>query len=130
MDWSEIMLKEQMSFSGNLGMKFNRIDKDCVELELEIEEKHLNYVGIVHGGVLSSLMDQSMGTLVGAIKGRLGVTTHLNVNFLHAAKAGAIKTYAYPVHETFRSMTCRAEVRDSNDELCCMATGTFRLPRE
>lgn len=70
-----------------------------------------------------------MGMLVGAVKGRLGVTTHLNVNFLSPMRMGELVAAAFPLHETHRTMTLRSEVRDGAGTLGCISTATFRLPK-
>ncbi|ANS74077.1 thioesterase [Paenibacillus yonginensis] len=130
MDWTDILNRNSKTFWGFLGMELLHADAARVDLGLEVKENHLNSMGIVHGGVLSSLMDQAMGILVTAAKGGVeGVTTHLNVNFLSAMGTGKLIASAYPVHETFRTMTMRAEVRDEQGQLGCVATSTFRLPK-
>ncbi|GIP52325.1 PaaI family thioesterase [Paenibacillus vini] len=131
MDWNEIMSKEEHSFWGLLGMKLISADSSRVEIGLKAGDQHLNSMGIVHGGVLSSMMDQAMGTLVAAIrKGTQGVTTHLNVNFLSAMRKGELVASAFLLHESQRTMTLRAEVRNEEGTLACISTATFRLPRE
>lgn len=130
MDWNEIMQREEKSFWGLLGMRLISAEKDRVEIGITAGDSHLNSMGIVHGGVLSAMMDQAMGTLVAVSKdGIQGVTTHLNVNFVSPMRKGELIATAYPVHESSRSMTLKAEVRDSNDVLGCISTATFRLPR-
>lgn len=130
MEWTEILENNERSFWGLLGMKLLKADKDRVDIGITAEDKHLNSMGIVHGGVLSSLMDQAMGILVTAAKGGLqGVTTHLNVNFLAAMGKGELIASAFPIQETFRSMTLRAEIRNGEGTLGCIANATFRLPK-
>ncbi|MNW53628.1 hypothetical protein D3C74_311940 [compost metagenome] len=130
MDWSDIMKREEQSFWGLLGMRMISADNSKVEIGITAGKSHLNSMGIVHGGVLTSMMDQAMGTLVAQIKnGQQGVTTHLNVNFLSAMKPGELIATAYLQHETFRTMTLRAEVHNGEGVLACIATATFRLPR-
>lgn len=131
MEWAEIMERSNNSFWGHLGGRVLSVSKNKVEAALTIEPKHLNSVGIVHGGVLSSLMDQVMGFAVIAAKdGRQGVTTHLNVNFLAPMGLGEVFVTAYPVHETYRTLTLHAEIRNEEQVLGCIATATFRLPSE
>lgn len=130
MDWTDIMSRNESSFWGLLGLRLLSADSRRVEIGLTATEAHLNSMGIVHGGVLSSMMDQAMGTLVTAAKGgREGVTTHLNINFLSPMTRGELIVTAYPLHETYRTMTLRAEVRNSDDVLGCISTATFRLPK-
>lgn len=131
MDWTDIMSRSEKSFWGLLGLRLLSADSQRVEIGLTATESHLNSMGIVHGGVLSAMMDQAMGTLVTATKeGREGVTTHLNVNFLSPMQMGELIVTAYPLHETFRTMTLRAEVRNSEGLLGSIATATFRLPKD
>lgn len=129
-DWTDIMSRSETTFWGLLGLRLLSADNQRVEIGLTATESHLNSMGIVHGGVLSSMMDQAMGTLFTAIKeGQEGVTTHLNVNYLSPMSTGELIVTAYPLHETFRTMTLRAEVRDSEGTLGCISTATFRLPK-
>ncbi|WP_138493900.1 PaaI family thioesterase [Paenibacillus pinistramenti] len=131
MDWTDLLNRNNQTFWGFLGMELLHADAARVELGLEVKEHHLNSKGIVHGGVLSSLMDQAMGVLVSAARnGVEGVTTHLNVNFVTAMGTGRLVASAYPVHETYRTMTMRAEIRNEQGELGCVATATFRLPKQ
>ncbi|CAI2180372.1 16342_t:CDS:2 [Funneliformis geosporum] len=62
-----------------------------VTCELPIEKIHLNRVGSVHGGLLSTLVDIG-GSLAIASKGMhaTGVSTDLNVTFVNAAKEGDV----------------------------------------
>lgn len=130
MDWNEeILRRDEQSFWGLLGLRLLSADKARVELGLTAQASHLNSMGIVHGGVLSSMMDQAMGTLVAKVKGKLGVTTHLNVNFLSPMRTGELVVSAFPLHETHRTMTLRSEVRNEEGTLGCISTATFRLPK-
>lgn len=130
MDWQEILKQNEQTFWGYLGMKLLRADKERVDLKVEAGEKHLNSMGIVHGGVLSSMMDQAMGILVTAAKeGVQGVTTHLNVNFLAPMHKGELIASAFPIQETYRTMTLRAEIRNQEGTLGCIANATFRVPK-
>lgn len=140
MERSELLTKEsellalvqgKNTFWDLLGFKLISADEKRVEIGLAAGESHLNAKGIVHGGVLSSMMDQCMGTLVTLTKkGQLGVTTHLNVNFLSPMLPGELVVTAYPLHETHRTMTVRSEIHDSKGTLGCISTATFRLPRD
>ena len=50
--------------------------------------RHANGLGLVHGGMLSAFMD---GVLAGAVwrgTGKIAVTIHLSIDFLHMARVG------------------------------------------
>lgn len=130
-DWTEITSRNEKSFWGLLGLRMLSVDNSHVKLGLTVTESHLNSMGIVHGGVLSSMLDQAMGTLVTAVKnGQQGVTTNLNITFLSAMRSGELVVSAYPVHESLRSMTLRAEVHGEDGTLACIGTATFLIPRD
>ena len=50
--------------------------------------RHTNGVGIVHGGMLSAFTDGLLASAVGHGTGKLGVTIHLSIDFLHMAREG------------------------------------------
>ena len=53
------------------------------------ERRHTNVRGVVHGGVLTSFLDQFMGKLVwDALENKLAATINLSTDFLAAAKPG------------------------------------------
>ncbi|PKY27130.1 Thioesterase/thiol ester dehydrase-isomerase [Rhizophagus irregularis] len=62
-----------------------------ITCELPVEKIHLNRLGIVHGGFLSTLVDIG-GSLALSTKGMYttGVSTDLNITFLNSAKEGDI----------------------------------------
>lgn len=61
-----------------------------VVVGLRVDEQHINYVDVAHGGVLSTLADVAMSYQVHASeKPRLNVVTNsLTCNFLSGAKLG------------------------------------------
>lgn len=78
------------TFDKELKAKLVELKKGYCRYKLNISRKHLNFGGIVHGGVITSLCDIS---LAGAINHSLGddewcVTAELNVNFLYPAFLG------------------------------------------
>jgi uncharacterized protein (TIGR00369 family) len=54
-----------------------------------VEPKHLNFVDIIHGGMLTTLADQAMGmTAYRATGGKPHATIELNIQFVGAARLG------------------------------------------
>lgn len=114
-------------FWGLLGCKYLGYDGERVRLAMTAGQQHTNSMGIIHGGVLTSLMDQAMGMAALALRPQGAcVTTNLNVHFLSAMKEGELIITARVVHEGGRTLTTEAEIRDSADTLGAMATATFR----
>ncbi|MGF7048827.1 uncharacterized protein (TIGR00369 family) [Paenibacillus sp. DS2015] len=129
MDGLESMIANgKDTFWGFLGCEFISGDAKEVKIALEAKKHHLNSMGIVHGGVLTSLMDQTMGMVATAKKNIDNVvTTNLNVHFLAPMTEGRLIVTAVVLHEAGRSLTVEARVHNSEGTLGCIATGTFRV---
>ena len=50
--------------------------------------RHTNGIGLVHGGMLSAFTDGLLAGAVGFGTGKVGVTIHLSIDFLHMARQG------------------------------------------
>ena len=116
------------TFWGYLGCKMESASEEEIVVTLDAQPHHLNMMGIVHGGVLSSLMDNAMGIAVMLKRpGESTVTSNLNVHFVMPAKEGKLTVRAHIVHETRRSVTTESRITDGNGELVAISTGSFRV---
>lgn len=131
MDILDKMVEEgNERFWGFLGCRYIKGDETEVQIALTAGEHHTNSMGIIHGGVLTSLMDQAMGMVAtAAMAVDSCVTTNLNVHFLAPMKQGELMVTATVLHQAGRSLTAQAEIRDVSGTLGCMATATFRVAR-
>ncbi|MDP4097461.1 PaaI family thioesterase [Paenibacillus sp. P96] len=117
-------------FWGYLGCTFLGAENGEIRIGLQAEEHHTNSMGIIHGGVLTALMDQAMGMAATSSRQQDAcVTTNLNVHFLSAMHKGKLEVRARVIHEAGRTITTEAELRDEKGTLGCMATATFRVLR-
>lgn len=117
-------------FWGFLGCRYIKGSQSEVQIALTAGEQHTNSMGIIHGGVLTSLMDQAMGMVAtAAMDVDSCVTTNLNVHFLAPMHQGELKVTATVLHQAGRSITTQAEIHDEAGTLGCMATATFRVAR-
>ncbi len=120
--------KGQDTFWGFLGCEFISGNGQEVKIALNAEKHHTNSLGIVHGGVLTSLMDQAMGMVATAAKNvDACVTTNMNVHFVSPMKQGRLTVTAIVIHEAGRSLTTEARIHDSEGTLGCISTGSFRV---
>lgn len=116
------------SFWGFLGCEFISGNEKEVVIALDAKQQHTNSMGIIHGGVLTSLMDQAMGMVATAVKNIDScVTTNINVHFMSAMTPGRLTITAYVLHEGGRSLTAEARIHNSEGTLACMATAGFRV---
>lgn len=77
------------AFSTRNGPYFQKVGDDvAVEQAFFALARHTNGLGIVHGGMLSAFADGLLAGAVGRGSGKIGVTIHLSVDFLHMARKG------------------------------------------
>jgi uncharacterized protein (TIGR00369 family) len=81
----------------------------------------------VHGGVLSTILDEIMGWSVIYLLGKIGVTKTMTVEFRKPVQVECPLTVAGFIQETVseRQVVVSGEIYDSSDTLCARATGTF-----
>lgn len=65
-----------------------------MRLGLTVEERHTNPHGVMHGGVITSLMDEALGDVIASVRDgeetwrAPHATVDMNVSFLSNARAG------------------------------------------
>ncbi|KAF7732769.1 hypothetical protein EC973_000041 [Apophysomyces ossiformis] len=71
------------------GLRIVHSERGFVHAEFEVEKKHLNRLGSVHGGLLATVVDIG-GSLALASKGLFatGVSTDINISYLSGATEG------------------------------------------
>lgn len=58
---------------------------------LQLDERHLNQAGMVHGGTITALLDHALSTLAWEHAGKTAcVTVQLSTSFLQAARPGQL----------------------------------------
>ncbi len=71
------------------GLKIRfQTDGESVTARFRPEERHMGYHGHVHGGILASLLDETMGWAPILLHRRFCVTIELNVQYLKPAPIG------------------------------------------
>lgn len=95
---------------------------------LLVAEQHLRTHGILHGGVVATLLDTAMGRAVSTMcrADQSVVTAQLNVNFIRPAWSGESLTITGEVqHSGRQTAVARGEIRTADDVLVATGTGTF-----
>jgi uncharacterized protein (TIGR00369 family) len=118
----------ESTFWGFLGCELVSVTDNQVTISLEAQSHHMNIIGIVHGGVLSSLLDNAMGIAVMATRPEdKVVTTNLNVHFVSPLKEGKLIVTAEIVHQSRKMITTQGRVTDAEGNLSTIGTGSFRV---
>ena len=96
-------------------------------LEVDVDDRHLNAAGTVHGGMLATLVDATMSAAVrSATAQEVPATSQLTVTYLRPGKRGHLTTSA-EVSKRGDSLTvCEADVEQDGKTLV-HALATFAL---
>jgi len=96
-------------------------------LEVEVDERHLNPAGTIHGGMLATLVDTTMGAAVhSAADGEVPVTSQLSLTYLRPGKPGRLLVTARVRKRGENITVCEADVEQDGRSLV-HALATFAL---
>ena len=127
----------EIPFVNELGLELHACGGGRAELRLSAERRHLNSWGVVHGGVLMTLLDVAMAqaartsAVEAAAEGAAvpGVATiEMKTTFLRAAQ-GQLKAVGSVLCRTPTLVFCEASAFDADNDLCAHGTGTFKILR-
>lgn len=109
------------------GLQIEYEAEQC-RVTLPVQEHMLNPVGALHGGVLATALDVSMGHLIHHVTGRGGATVDMNIQYLRPVTAGKVVFEAGFLKRgrTLAFMESRATNEDG--KLVAIATATWALP--
>lgn len=123
-------LKERANQPGTYavtgGMRVAELGDGWARGELLLEERHRNPMGIVHGGVYCTLLDQVAGAAA-CTRGSRGLTVNCETRFLGIAQGDVLCGHAQAIHMGRTLVVMHAWVTDSQDTLCADGTYTFRM---
>lgn len=95
-------------------------------VRLEACESHLNVAGIVHGGVLATLLDTAMGRAVRSVTDEAAATSQLTVTYLDPARPGTLVATARITKRGSTLTIVEAEV-EQDGKAVAHALATFAL---
>ena len=121
------MTENSSGFIALVGAEAPESDDGTARLAVDVDERHLNPSGAVHGGMLATLVDATMGAAVrDAVDGQAPATSQLTMTYLRPGQAGRLFVTAR-VSKRGASLTmCEAEVEQDGETLV-HALATFAL---
>ena len=114
------------TFTAVNGLRVTSVGDGCAQGEADLTDAHLNPLGIVHGGVYCTLLDQVAGAAA-CTRGSRGLTVNCETRFLGIAQGDALCGHAQAIHMGRTLVVMHAWVTDSQDTLCADGTYTFRM---
>lgn len=116
-------------FSRLLNARITEVGDHHVVLEVPIDDRLRQQFGLVHGGVLSYLADNSLTFAAGIALGESVLTSGFTIDYLAAARDGTVvRSTATLTHGGRRKASARCEIEvvsaDGTATLCAVAMGT------
>ena len=121
------MTENDGGFTALAGVPDPTAEDGEARLEMDVDERHLNAAGTVHGGLLATLVDTTMGAAVrSATDGDVPATSQLAVTYLRPGSPGRLVVTAR-VRKRGQNLTvCEADVSQDGESLVD-ALATFAL---
>jgi uncharacterized protein (TIGR00369 family) len=128
------MQKINYGFSDNIGIDdvgFVEFEgQRCYEVALDIEQMHLNGSGILHGGVITTLLDCAMARVFFLDlreTPRAGVTLEMKTNFLKAVKSGRVRALGFMVKGGNTTCYTEATIVDEGQRVIARGSATMMV---
>jgi uncharacterized protein (TIGR00369 family) len=114
-------------FIGLVGAQDPEAGDGTARLTVEVDERHLNPAGAVHGGMLATLVDTTMGAAVrSAVDEAAAATSQLTVTYLRPGATGQLQVSARVSKQGDSLVMCEADVEQDGKTLV-HALATFAL---
>jgi uncharacterized protein (TIGR00369 family) len=121
-------------FNAVLGFRMVEWRADFARLEVTVEERHLNRSGLVHGGVLATLLDATLGYcgIFTDEPGRLrrAVTLSMTTSYVGQAKSGVLSCTARRRGGGKTVFMASGEIVEAAGNLLALGEGTYRYIAE
>ena len=124
-----ISIVNNSPYPSHMSMRLMSLELDRATVKLEICNCHLQPYGIVHGGVLSTLIDTAtFWSVFMRIPEDAGlVNIDLKLNYLQAVETGRLITEGYAIRSGRSISYAEAKVFNEDNELIVHGTSTLKI---
>src|SRR4051812_18162324 len=115
-----------------LGFVLKSIEPGRAVFSMEVDDRHHNPMGTLHGGVYCDLADAAMGMAYAATlsEGESFTTVELKINFLRAVREGRLTAEAKVIKAGSSLGYVECDVTDQSGKLVARASSTCMKLRE
>ena len=108
-----------------LGLEIDYADETCV-VEFEIRDFMFNPQGSLHGGIIATVLDISMGHLLRRTGGA-GMTLEMKTQYLRPVASGRVRCEARFLKRGRSVNYLESRMADADGKLVAVATSTWQL---
>jgi acyl-CoA thioesterase len=124
------MMFIQQPFDEFLGLEYKKLDDHHLQIRLPVQDLFINSVGVIHGGIISSLADIAMANLGSTNENGIqkAVTVDLNVSFLKPATGSFLMADAQIVKQGRNLIHTECSIFNDKQEMVAKAKAVlFRI---
>lgn len=112
-----------------IGEKVVRVESGQPEVRITLRPYLMNRAGVVHGGVICTLMDEAIGWAVynSVGEGSRVVTAELKINFLEAATSGTLTGHGRVIRQGKHLVIGEGDIFDRERRLLARGLGTWMI---
>ena len=117
-------------FAGHLGIEWLDDDPDHARARLAVRDELLQPFGILHGGVMSTLVESICSRAPARAvyeQGMAAMGQSISVSFVRPVSEGAIEARARARHRGRTTWVWEAEVLDEQERICALAQMTIAV---
>ena len=105
----------------------NDSDKSALKITFDVNEMLMNPQGALHGGVMATVMDISMGHLLNKTVGN-GATIELKIQYLRPVREGRVTCEGRFIKKGRTLSFMESRLSDQAGKLAAVATATWKMP--
>lgn len=120
---------ENDRFAASSGMRLVELRPGYAKTSMTVEDRHLNSVGTVHGGVIFTLADFAFGAAV-KTGGKVAPLINSSVSYLKAVRSGTLYAEAAEISRSRKLSVCMVRVTNDAGELVALFQGTAYIKDE
>ncbi|MCZ7415182.1 MULTISPECIES: PaaI family thioesterase [unclassified Streptomyces] len=110
-----------------LALRMFRLDDGRLGTDITFSDAYASYPGVVHGGIVSVLVDELMGDLIALDRGLLAFSATLRTKFLSPLRTGTpYRAVARIARESGGVVHAEADVLDTGGTVHVMANSAYQ----
>ncbi len=126
--------RRRSPFSAHIGVELEELREGYARISLVLEPHHTNPNGVMHGGVITTMMDSAMGAALSSLRGPEAgrsphATVEMNASFLAGARPGDKIVVEGRVLRMGKSIAFGEAEARRGDELIAKGRLTFAIQR-
>lgn len=116
-------------FARHVGIELIEVAPGRARAKLEIDDRHLNAVGVAHGAAIFSLADLVFAVASNS-HGTVALGVNASVSFMKSARRGPLFAEAEEVSLNSKLATYQIRVTDQDEQLIALFQGTVYRKRD